>query len=63
MGVRRRAVSLHGDELSFWEVGPGDAAGRAAIVKNAGVGTRPDSILRSVSTDIPTAVATEVMLR
>jgi methionyl aminopeptidase len=32
-------------------------------VKNAGVGTRPDSILRSVSTGMPAAAATSTMLR
>jgi len=46
MGVRRRAVSLHGDELSFWEAGPGDAAGadadhdRGVVVLVHGVASR-----------------------
>jgi Xaa-Pro aminopeptidase len=35
----------------------------AATVKNAGVGTRPRSIFRSVSTEIPAVDATATMLR
>jgi hypothetical protein len=39
------------------------AAAKAATVKNAGVGARPVSILRSVSADTPAAAATSTMLR
>lgn len=43
--------------------GSSSAAPNATTVKNAGVGMRPDSILRNVSTDTPDAAATSTMLR
>jgi len=58
--VRDRSTSQASTRASS---GRRSSTARAATVKNAGVGTRPDSILRRVSTGMPTAAATDVMER
>jgi hypothetical protein len=61
--LRGSAGSSAAHRSASWSSGTPSSLHSVTTVKNAGVGTRPVSILRRVSGDIPTAVATEVMLR